>query len=87
LNFWCGEVSKYKAVSHFLNNKGIDEKECIFFGDSLNDQAMFKEFPTTIGVSNIAKVIEQLKYKPTEILLGESNAGPFGVFNYLKNNY
>lgn len=87
LNFWCGEVSKYKAVMHFLQNKKIDEKACIFFGDSLNDQAMFQHFPITIGVSNIAKVIGQLKFKPTEILLGENNAGPYGVLNYLKNNY
>lgn len=87
LNFWCGEVSKYKAVSHFLQKKGIDEKSCIFFGDSLNDQAMFQSFPMTIGVSNISNVIGQMKYKPTEILLGEENAGPYGVLNYLKNNY
>lgn len=86
LNFWCGEVSKYKAVNHFLKSKKIDEKNCIFFGDSLNDQAMFQSFPMTIGVSNISKVIGQMKYKPTEILLGEENAGPFGVLNYLKSN-
>lgn len=87
LNFWCGEVSKYKAVKYFLSKKNVPEENAIFFGDSLNDQAMFQHFPTTIGVSNIAKVIGQLKYRPTEVLLGESNAGPYGVLNYLKQNF
>lgn len=86
LNFWCGEMSKYKAVDTFLKRKNIDETACLFFGDSLNDQAMFKSFHHSIGVSNISKVINQLEFKPKTILIGEENAGPFGVYNYLKKS-
>jgi HAD superfamily hydrolase (TIGR01484 family) len=86
LNFWCGEVSKYLAVSHFLNNQKILENECLFFGDSLNDQAMFKSFYNSVGVSNISTVIDRLEFKPTTILTGDENIGPFGVLNYLKKN-
>lgn len=84
LNFWCGEVSKYLAVKHFLEKHNEQEENCLFFGDSLNDQAMFKSFKNSVGVSNISKVIDQMKYKPTTILTGDENIGPFGVLNYLK---
>lgn len=85
LNFWCGEVSKYLAVEHFLKKHQVDESECVFFGDSLNDQAMFKSFHNSVGVSNIAMVLDKLEHRPTTILVGEENIGPFGVLNFLKN--
>ena len=86
LNFWCGEVSKYKAVQHFLKLKGKEASECVFFGDSLNDQTMFKSFKNSVGVANIATVIDQLEFKPTTVLTGDNNVGPWGVLNYLKNS-
>jgi HAD superfamily hydrolase (TIGR01484 family) len=81
LNFWCGEVSKYMSVDHFLKKHKSKESDCVFFGDSLNDQAMFKSFHNSVGVSNIV-----LEFKPTTILKGDENIGPFGVLNYLQNN-
>lgn len=86
LNFWCGEVSKYIAVDHYLKQKNVLETDCIFFGDSLNDQAMFKSFHHSVGVSNISTVLDQMKHRPSEILVGDENIGPFGVLNYLKKN-
>lgn len=86
LNFWCGEVSKYLAVEHFLKKQNTHEKDCVFFGDSLNDQAMFKSFENSVGVSNIATIMDRLVHKPTTILTGDENIGPFGVLNYLKKN-
>lgn len=86
LNFWCGEVSKYLAVKHFLKKHKVEESDCLFFGDSLNDQAMFKSFSNSVGVANISAVIDQLKFKPTTILTGDENIGPFGVLNYLQKN-
>ncbi len=86
LNFWCGEVSKYLAVEHFLRKHQEVETNCVFFGDSLNDQAMFKSFHNSVGVSNISAVIDRLVHKPTTILTGDENIGPYGVLNYLKIN-
>ena len=86
LNFWCGEVSKYLAVKHFLKKINVDEDVCLFFGDSLNDQAMFKSFSNSVGVSNISAVIDQLKFKPKTILTGDENIGPLGVLSYLEKN-
>ncbi len=84
LNFWCGEVSKFKAVEHFLKLKGESASDCVFFGDSLNDQTMFKSFKNSVGVANIKSVMDLLQYKPTTILTGDENVGPWGVLNYLK---
>jgi HAD superfamily hydrolase (TIGR01484 family) len=84
LNFWCGEMSKYKAVQHFLKLKGMSSDDGVFFGDSLNDQTMFKSFKNSVGVANISVVMDRLEFKPTTILTGEDNVGPWGVLNYLK---
>jgi HAD superfamily hydrolase (TIGR01484 family) len=87
LNFWCGEVSKFKAVEHFLKLKKANASEAVFFGDSLNDQTMFKSFKNSVGVANISAVIDRLEYKPTIILTGDDNVGPWGVLNYLKKSF
>ncbi len=84
LNFWCGEISKFKAVSHYLNQKKLNQRDCVFFGDSLNDQSMFESFENSVGVSNISSVKDRLIHKPKIILAGGENAGPYGVLNYLK---
>lgn len=86
INFWCGEISKYDAVMDFLRffMKDTVIEDCMFFGDSTNDESMFEKFPLTIGVSNISEVIDKLKFKPTIILQGKDNKGPLGVLNHLK---
>jgi hypothetical protein len=84
LNFWCGEVSKYKAVQHYLKLKQMNDSDGMFFGDSLNDQTMFKSFKNSVGVANIAVVMDRLEFKPTTILTGDDNVGPWGVLNHLK---
>ena len=86
LNFWCGEVSKYKAVDYYLKKIREDELRCLFFGDSLNDQAMFKSFKNSVGVSNINDVLHRLEFRPSVVLVGEENVGPHGVLNYLKKS-
>ena len=84
LNFWCGEISKYMAVQHYQKLKNLNDKDGYFFGDSLNDQTMFKSFKNSVGVANIAMVMDRLEFKPTTILTGDDNVGPWGVLNHLK---
>jgi HAD superfamily hydrolase (TIGR01484 family) len=87
LNYWCGEVDKFKAVEYLMNEyySHIKLEECIFYGDSLNDESMFEKMPNSVGVSNIVTVIDELQHKPKIILEGKDNAGPHGVFNHLKD--
>lgn len=85
LNFWSGDVSKYNAVKSFTDMyiEGISLDECIYFGDSLNDESMFRYFENSVGVSSIKDVLSKLEYKPKVILTGEENDGPDGVYSYL----
>lgn len=87
LNFWCGEISKYKSVSEFMKKyyKEYSLEQTIFFGDSMNDESMFKDLPHTVGVSNIKEVLKKLNYEPSVVLTGEENAGPQGVYNHLES--
>ena len=87
LNFWCGEISKIKAIKYYLSKfgDGVKLDECLFFGDSLNDATVFGGMPNTVGVSNISLVLNKIEHRPKVILEGPENAGPKGVLNYLSN--
>lgn len=84
LNFWSGDISKSNACHKILKDKfpDIAKEDCLFFGDSMNDESMFGAFPS-VGVSNVSKVLDRLKDKPKVVLEGEDNRGPLGVINYL----
>ena len=85
LNYWAGPISKYASIEYFISNYRGDValKDCIFFGDSLNDESCFQNFEHSVGVSNIVHILDELKYPPSEILVGEDKEGPYGVFAYL----
>ena len=86
LNFWKGDISKIKGIEFFLKNyTSYSLEECIYFGDSLNDESVFKGMKNTVGVSNLLKVIDRLKYKPQIILGGSENEGPKGVLSHLRS--
>jgi len=87
LNFWCGEISKFHAVTEFMkkNCPDIELDETVYYGDSLNDQSMFRHLKHSIGVSNINSVLNQMEFRPSVILEGEENRGPLGVLNHLSS--
>lgn len=86
LNFWCGTLSKMESINYFLQNymPNVALKESIFFGDSLNDESVFKEHPNSVGVSNVEKVLHQLNHPPKTILKGTDKEGALGVLSYLE---
>lgn len=86
LNFWKGDISKAQASQEFLSKHRthVDEYECLYFGDSLNDESMFQWCKSSVGVSNINEILDQLTHKPSVILHGEMFEGPKGVLNHLK---
>lgn len=87
INFWCGKISKYLGVVHFLKKYRPDthQKDAWFFGDAPNDESMFELFHNSVGVSNIKKCLHRLNHKPRIILEGEENAGPKGVLSFIKS--
>lgn len=86
LNFWSGNVSKRRSIEYYLNLRKVDQTDCLFFGDSLNDQSAFEFIEHSVGVANISSVEKKLKFLPKTILRGCENEEINGVYNYLKNN-
>lgn len=80
LNFWAGDISKQNASSWFLKQNKIEKEHTIYFGDSMNDQGMFANFPNTIGVANIASILAKLNPAPSHITKAP---GPLGVLERL----
>lgn len=87
INFWAGEISKYKGVVAYLEKfkPGLTQEECWFFGDAPNDQSMFELFHNSVGVANIKHCLHRLTHKPRIILEGDENVGPKGVLNFITN--
>lgn len=86
INFWCGNISKYLGVKHFLHHyrPGLTQNDAWFFGDAPNDESMFELFHNSVGVSNIEHCLDRLRHKPRIILEGPENIGPKGVLNHIK---
>lgn len=87
INFWCGNISKYLGVKHFLHKyrPDVTQNDAWFFGDAPNDESMFELFHNSVGVSNIKHCLHRLNHKPRIILEGDENSGPKGVLNYIKS--
>lgn len=87
INFWCGEISKFLGVKHFLKHyrPQVKQENSWFYGDAPNDQSMFELFHNSVGVSNIAHCLPRLTHKPRIILQGDDNAGPMGVLSHIKS--
>ncbi len=86
INFWVGDISKYRGVVKFMQkfHPVLKEEECWFFGDAPNDQSMFELFHNSVGVSNIEHCLDRLNHKPRIILEGPENIGPKGVLSFIK---
>ncbi len=80
VNGWFGKFDKLSMCHKFMKKEfSIDIKKdnsnCIFVGDSPNDEPMFEFFKNSIAVKNIEKFLSQLKYKPQFITDEESAKG------------
>lgn len=79
LHAWFGDFNKYamcKKVMQIWWQKPIEANSpYTFVGDSLNDSTMFENFPNTIGVANINKVVANLPKPPHYVTKGEGGEG------------
>lgn len=69
VNGWFGPHNKFSMCKAYLEKEfklKWDEvkKDCIFIGDSPNDEPLFKEFPYSAAVANIQSFKQQLVHKP-----------------------
>jgi len=82
VNAWFGEYDKLAMTRRLmLEQFGIDlddERErarFVFVGDSPNDEPMFRFFPRSAAVANIARFVEQLRHRPAHTTRRASGAG------------
>lgn len=69
VNGWFGTYDKLTMTLRFLESQfGLTaadaQKKCAFSGDSPNDEPMFRFFPNSFGVANIADFAADLKHPP-----------------------
>ncbi len=80
VNAWFGKHDKYsccKLLLQELYGEDFDEvkHEYLYFGDSPNDEPLFREFPVSIGVVNVKEFLPRMKSPPTFITRKEGGHG------------
>ena len=75
LNIWYGSYNKVDMAKKVLKEWDIDIEECIYIGDSPNDEPMFKEFPLSVGVKSVEKYTEVMTDFPFYITNKDGNQG------------
>ena len=77
VNTWFGDYTKRAmAILFFEAVLGVDDvkERVMFFGDSPNDEPMFKFFPITCGVANVRN-FPSMEHKPTYVASKEGGYG------------
>ena len=80
VNCWYGSFDKVSCVKRLLlDQTGTPFSEwqdrMLFVGDSPNDEPMFRDFKTSIGVANLRRFIGDLTHMPAFITENESSRG------------
>jgi HAD superfamily hydrolase (TIGR01484 family) len=80
INAWFGDHNKWHGAQWILKElTGRDLKQeldqWVYVGDSTNDQVMFEHFTHSVGVANIRRFENELKYLPKYISQQERGAG------------
>ena len=80
VNGWFGQHDKLSAcrwISREWLNLDLEKRnlECVFVGDSQNDEPMFKFFKNSVAVANIQEFLSSLKFKPAFLTDGPEAEG------------
>ena len=80
VNAWFGSYDKLTMTRRLVREQfGIDleaERDRLaFVGDSPNDEPMFRFFPNSIAVANIADFADSIEHPPTYVMRGAEGAG------------
>lgn len=80
LNLWLGDFDK-SAMAKRLGQEllGLDvttlQQRAVFIGDAPNDECMFRDFSSSIGVANINKHLSTMTHRPAAITEQPSGLG------------
>lgn len=80
VNAWFGRYDKLRMTRRLMREQfGIDlareRGKFVFVGDSPNDEPMFRFFPHSAAVANIARFIGGLAHRPAHVTRRASGAG------------
>jgi hydroxymethylpyrimidine pyrophosphatase-like HAD family hydrolase len=80
VNGWFGDYDKLTMTRRLFRDcwqLDLDSirDECVFVGDSPNDQPMFAFFPQSVGVANVAAFAAQMSALPAYITEQEGGHG------------
>lgn len=80
VNGWLGDHDKptgARWIVHELWGRDLhaERYRWVFVGDSSNDEGMFRAFPQSVGVANIARFWPTLAHRPRAVTRGERGAG------------
>ncbi len=67
INVWIGDHSKSTGAMQWLAKRNMSEPDCLFIGDSPNDENMFQHFSLSVGVANVERFLDYMKYVPTYV--------------------
>jgi len=85
INAWIGEHSKATGAMNWLKQHNLYEKDCLFIGDSPNDESMFNQFRLSIGVANIKRFLPNMGSLPNYITENSGGYGFVDMANVLLN--
>lgn len=80
VNAWFGQHDKYSCCRLLLKElyqEDFDQERenYIYFGDSPNDEPLFREFSNTVGVANVREFLPRMKHPPKFITKKEGGHG------------
>lgn len=80
VNAWFGQHDKYSCCKLLLKELygesfEAEKEKYLYFGDSPNDEPLFREFTHTVGVANVKEFLPRMKSHPTYITGKEGGHG------------
>lgn len=90
VNTWFGDYDKVSMASLFLKehyhvdlNDPESNSTCIFFGDSPNDEPMFKSLRYSCAVGDFNRYLPMVKHLPSFLSVGSGGIGFFEAVNVI----
>lgn len=80
VNAWFGSHDKYSCCrlllkELFQENFDDERDNYLYFGDSPNDEPLFREFTYTVGVANVREFLPRMKHPPKFITKKDGGHG------------
>lgn len=69
VNAWFGDYDKLSMAEQFLSSRFgfdpiLDSSSVLYFGDSPNDEPMFRRFDLSVGVANVRNYAQLIEHQP-----------------------